>query len=211
MAGVSVLILSPSPLARGGLETLIQPMEGIAVIGSGPITDAASLADQFQPDVVVFDAGAGDDDDLAPLPALASAQPGLPIVVLAMETRDQAAVLSQGAVALLSPSLPPEALRAAIMAAAQGLVTVARADLSGLVAETRSPVPAASMVEALTRRELEVLHLLAQGMTNRRMADQLSVSEHTIKFHVAALLAKLSARTRAEAVARAIALGVLPI
>jgi len=211
MAGVSVLIVSPSPLARGGLETLIQPMEGIAVVGSGAVTDAASLADQFQPDVVVFDAGAGDADDLAPLPALASAHPGLPILVLAMETADQAAVLSQGAAALLSPSLPSEVLRAAIMAAAYGLVTVARADLSGLVVETRSPVAAASMVEALTRRELEVLHLLAQGMTNRRMADQLSVSEHTIKFHVAALLAKLSARTRAEAVARAIALGVLPI
>jgi DNA-binding CsgD family transcriptional regulator len=67
------------------------------------------------------------------------------------------------------------------------------------------------MIEAPTRRELEVLQLLAQGLTNRQMAERLGVSEHTVKFHVTALLGKFDARTRAEAVARAIRLGLLPV
>ncbi len=212
MTGVRVLIVSPSPLARNGLEALIQPMAELTVAGSGAPTDAASLASQVQPDVVVFDAGAGDPDDLVPVAGLSSAQPGLPIVVLALETDEQAAALNLGAAALLPSSVETEALRAAILSAAQGLVTIARADLAALLpqeAGSRAAVP--SMVESLTRRELEVLQLLARGLTNRRIAERLGVSEHTIKFHVAALLGKLDARTRAEAVARAIRLGLLPV
>ncbi len=212
MTGVRVLIVSGSPLARNGLEALIQPMADLTVAGSGAPTDAASLVSQRQPDVVVFDAGAGDPDDLVPVADLSSAQPGLPIVVLALETDAQAAALNLGAAALLPSSVEAEALRAAILSAAQGLVTIARADLAALLrqeAGSRAAVP--SMVEALTSRELEVLQLLARGLTNRRIAERLGVSEHTIKFHVAAVLGKLDARTRAEAVARAIRLGLLPV
>lgn len=212
MAGVRVLILSPSPLARSGLEALIQPMAGLTVAGSGAAADAASLAGELQPDVVVFDAGTGDPEDLAPLADLASVQPGLPVVALALETADQATALNLGASALLSSSLEPEALRAAILSAAHGLVTIARADLAAVLPqEAGSRAAVQSMVESLTRRELEVLQLLARGLTNRRMAERLGVSEHTIKFHVAAVLAKLDARTRAEAVARGMRLGVVPI
>jgi DNA-binding NarL/FixJ family response regulator len=212
MGGVRVLIVSPSPLARNGLAALVRPLADVALVGSGAIAEAPSLAGQLQPDVVVMDAGAGDPDDLAPISDLAAAQPGIPIVVLALETADQAAALSLGAIALLPSGLPAEALRAAIISAGQGLVTISRPDLAALL--PRDPdrlAQTAAMVEAPTRRELDVLHLLVQGMTNRQMAERLGVSDHTVKFHVAALLGKLNARTRAEAVARAIRLGLLPV
>ncbi len=212
MAPVRLLIVSPSPLARSGLETLIRPLSETTVVGSGPLSEAASLASQLQPDVLVVDGGPGDPGDLEPIRDLALAQPGLPIVVLAQDTADQAAALHLGAAALLPSSVDAESLRAAILAAARGLVTIARRDLAALLPpEAPSRVAAGTMIEGPTRRELEVLQLLAQGLTNRQMAEQLDVSEHTVKFHVTALLGKLDARTRAEAVARAIRLGLLPV
>ncbi len=212
MDGVRVLVASLSPLARTGLETLIRPMSATTVVGSGALSEAASLASQLQPDVLVVDAGPGDPADLEPIRDLALAQPGLPIVVLALDTADQAAALHLGAAALLPSSVDGESLRAAILAAARGLVTIARHDLAALLPPEAEPRAAAStMIEAPTRRELEVLQLLAQGLTNRQMAERLDVSEHTVKFHVTALLGKFDARTRAEAVARAIRLGLLPV
>lgn len=212
MAPVRLLIASPSPLARSGLETLIRPMPETTVVGSGPLSEAASLAGQLQPDVVVVDAGPGGPADLEPIGDLAMAQPGLPIVVLALDTTDQAAALHLGAAALLPSTVDVESLRAAILAAARGLVTIARPDLAALLPQAADARAAAStMIEAPTRRELEVLQLLAQGLTNRQMAERLGVSEHTVKFHVTALLGKFDARTRAEAVARAIRLGLLPV
>jgi DNA-binding NarL/FixJ family response regulator len=212
MDGVRVLVASLSPLARTGLEALIRPMSATTVVGSGPLSEAASLAGQLQPDVVVVDAGPGDPADLESIRDLALAQPGLPIVVLALDTADQAAALHLGAAALLPSSIDAESLRAAILAAARGLVTIARPDLAALLPQAADARAAAStMIEAPTRRELEVLQLLAQGLTNRQMADRLGVSEHTVKFHVTALLGKFDARTRAEAVARAIRLGLLPV
>jgi len=212
MAPVRLLIVSPSPLARSGLETLIRPMPETTVVGSGPLSEAASLAGQLQPDVVVVDAGPGAPADLEPIGDLALAQPGLPIVVLALDTADQAAALHLGAAALLPSSIDAESLRAAILAAARGLITIARPDLAALLPqETDARAAASTMIEAPTRRELEVLQLLAQGLTNRQMAERLGVSEHTVKFHVTALLGKFDARTRAEAVARAIRVGLLPV
>jgi two-component system nitrate/nitrite response regulator NarL len=212
MADVRVLIVSASPLARSGLAALVRSMPEITLVGSGAVPEAASLAGQLQPDAVVMDAGAGDLDDLAPISDLAAAQPGIPIVVLALETADQAAALTLGATALLPSGLDAEALRAAILSAGQGLITITRSDLAALLPrEADLQVQAAALVEAPTRRELEVLQLLIQGMTNRQMAERLGVSDHTVKFHVAAVLGKLNARTRAEAVARAIRLGLLPL
>jgi len=212
MEAVRVLVASLSPLARTGLEALIRPMSATTVVGSGPLSEAASLAGQLQPDVVVVDAGPGDPADLEPIRDLALAQPGLPIVVLALDTADQAAALHLGAAALLTSGIDAESLRAAILAAARGLVTIARPDLAALLPQEADARAAAStMIEAPTRRELEVLQLLAQGLTNRQMAERLGVSEHTVKFHVTALLGKFDARTRAEAVARAIRMGLLPV
>jgi DNA-binding NarL/FixJ family response regulator len=187
-------------------------MSATTLVGSGPLSEAASLAGQLQPDVVVVDAGPGDPADLEPIRDLALAQPGLPIVVLALDTADQAAALHLGAAALLTSGIDAESLRAAILAAARGLVTIARPDLAALLPqEADARAGASAMIEAPTRRELEVLQLLAQGLTNRQMAERLGVSEHTVKFHVTALLGKFDARTRAEAVARAIRLGLLPV
>jgi len=203
-----VLIVSPNPLARGGLTSLVQGMTGVKAVGAGGIAEAASLAGQLLPDAVLLDAGDGEPEDLEAIARLAAAQPGLPIVALSGDQSAVTQALAFGASALLPLGTDAETLAAALLASAKGLATIPRADLATLLPEEERIDPAVKAPsEALTHRELEVLQLMARGLTNRQIARRLQISEHTVKFHAGAILGKLSARSRAEAVARAIGLG----
>ena len=75
----------------------------------------------------------------------------------------------------------------------------------------RDRLVAAELVEQLTKRELEVLELVANGLPNREIAHALSISEHTVKFHLASIFGKLGVSTRTEAVQRGVRLGVIQI
>ncbi len=99
------------------------------------------------------------------------------------------------------------AIDAALKAVVAGL-TVMAPELSPQRAksEYRAPLP---VVEQLTPREMEVLQLLAQGLPNKRIADRLNVSDHTVKFHVNAILGKLGVQSRTEAVILATRLGLV--
>lgn len=208
VAELRVLIVSANPLARGGLAALVDGMAGMKMVGSGGLAEAASLAGQLVPDAVLLDAGDGEPEDLDAIARLASAQPGLPIVALATDQSAVAQALTFGASALLPSAVESETLTAALLASARGLATIPRRDLATLLPEEEriDPGPNAP-VETLTPRELEVLQWMARGLTNRQIARRLQISEHTVKFHAAAVLGKLNARSRAEAVARAIGLG----
>lgn len=208
MADLRVLVVSQNPLARAGLASLLEGMSGVKPIGATTISEAGSIAGQLLPDVVVYDAGDGEPEDLDGIARLATAQPGLPIIALASDQAGLPQALSFGASALLPSGIDVETLSAAMTAAARGLATISRTDLAMLLPR-EEPIEAAAhtQVESLTRRELEVLQLMARGLTNRQIARRLEISEHTVKFHAAAILGKLTARSRAEAVARAIGLG----
>jgi len=120
----------------------------------------------------------------------------------------------------------PREIAAALQAASTGL-TLLTADQSDLVFQTTSPragsrassaSAAAStaaalpmLYEALTPRELQVLRMMAEGFANKEIAGQLGISDHTVKFHVASILGKLSAQTRTEAVTIGIRYGLVPV
>jgi DNA-binding NarL/FixJ family response regulator len=108
--------------------------------------------------------------------------------------------------------LPPDAsaaeILAAVQAAAAGMAVIDPGDLESLIAST-PPQPAAEPAAPLTLREVEVLRMLAEGAANKNIAWKLGISEHTVKFHVAQILAKLNAGTRAEAVALGIRQGLI--
>jgi len=208
MADLRVLIVSPSPLARGGLAALLEGMAGMRLVGSSGVSEAASLAGQLLPDVVLLDVGDGELEDLDAIARLATAQPGLPIVALAGEHAELAQALAFGAAALLPVATDPETLSAALVASARGLVSIPRQEIATLLPHDERIEPAVNApMESLTPRELEVLQLMARGFTNRQIAGRLKISEHTVKFHAGAVLGKLNAHSRAEAVARSIGLG----
>jgi DNA-binding NarL/FixJ family response regulator len=205
---VRVLIVSPSPLARGGMEALVRGLEGVMLIASTGVAEAASLAAQLLPDVALLDVDAGAPEDLEAIARLAQAQPGLPIVALGGRPGATSQALVFGASALLPSDVDPATLHAALQASVQRLVIIPRSEIAAILpaeepAEARGDLPQ----ESLTPRELEVLQGMARGLTNRQMALRLKISEHTVKFHAAAVLGKLAARSRAEAVARGISYG----
>ena len=156
-------------------------------------------------DVIVF------DDSPASLERAQLAHAaGVPIIVMTDDAEVAASLRElRAALALLPTSATEEEVVAAIEAASAGLF-VAHADLFW---DEESPVPATAdeLLESLTLRELEVLHALAAGLGNKAIATQLHISEHTAKFHVSQILAKLGAASRAEAVSIALRRGLLPL
>jgi len=143
------------------------------------------------------------DSDLpVEIPTVILAEPGAPSV--------SAQALRAGIRAVLPIGLPADQLVAALQAAAAGLVVLHPAE-----AQAAFPVAApasqtlAELPEPLTRREREVLQMLAAGLANKEIAARLNISDHTAKFHVAAILGKLGAATRTEAVALGIRRGLV--
>jgi DNA-binding NarL/FixJ family response regulator len=204
---LQVLVLASSPLARAGLAGLVEaPME---VVGNGDPDAALALCRQLEPDVVLVDFAPGDEVAEEAAEIILESLTDLPVVGIAPADRS-GRLLAMGVAAVLQPDVGATALGAALAAVAAGLVVMGRDHLAGVLPAT-TPSTEELPVETLTRRELEVLRLMADGLTNRRMAARLSISEHTVKFHVTAILGKLTAGTRAEAVARAMRLGWIPV
>ncbi len=203
-----MLVVSANAFARSGLASLLTGLPKLIVAGTAGVPEANSLVAQVLPDVVLLDAAEGELEDLDAIARFSTAEPGIPIVALAADQGGLAQALAFGASAMLPSGTSPETIAAALVAATHGLVVLPRADIRSLLPVEEPVDPAVSAPkESLTTRELEVLQLMARGLTNRQIARRLQISEHTVKFHAAAILGKINARSRAEAVARAIGLG----
>ncbi len=203
-----LLIIADDPLVRAGLSTLLSEQPDLTVVGrvaGGP--DLPTELDAYDPDVVLFDLGwePTGSDSLNSLAELRDS--GLPVVALLPDDGYAAAAWSAGARGLLLRNAAVERLLAGLRAAAAGLV-VLDSSLTAANSPVQPPESAASL-EPLTPRELEVLQLLAEGLPNKTIARRLDISDHTVKFHVNAILGKLGAQSRTEAVVRATRLGLI--
>ncbi len=187
--------LRPADIEAGASGT------GIAEPGPGSIAllDASGAG----ADVVVWDLGLRGLTNHEP----EAFQAGAPILALVAEHEEVAAALARGAAGALQRDAPAVRVAAAVRAVAAGLAVL---DPEGAAAAFRRRAPDPELVvEPLTPRELEVLQHLAVGLANKEIARALSISEHTVKFHVNSILAKLGAETRTEAVVRAARLGLV--
>ncbi|MGI9075112.1 MAG: response regulator transcription factor [Bryobacteraceae bacterium] len=135
---------------------------------------------------------------------------GPPVVALTNE-RVEEMPLGHSIRAWLPINAPPSELGAAIVAAANELVVLTQGQVSEWLGGPRSAHANGFEIEALTPRELQVLRMLADGLGNKEIAGQLNISDHTAKFHVAQILAKLRASSRTEAVSIGIRRGLVPI
>jgi DNA-binding NarL/FixJ family response regulator len=192
---IRVLIAAWSAITRAELESMLRARAGIDVIAAIDPGVAASLIADRQPDVVV-------GDGLLPCDA--------PLVILADDLREPSPLhlLRAGVKALLPRDAPADTVVAAVEAAAAGLITLHPDTADFLFHGSQR---SAESLEQLTPRELEVLRTLAEGLPNKQIAWKLGISEHTVKFHVASILGKLGAGTRAEAVATGIRRGLIPL
>jgi DNA-binding NarL/FixJ family response regulator len=213
MPDLRVLIVADDPLARAGLATLLTHQPDCSVVGQvAAQADVLAGLHLYQPDVVVWDLGweptpwpAEAPTDLERLAEVRDT--GQPVVALLSDDRYAALVWASGVRGLLLRDVDAATLALALPAVARGLVVCDAALVSGLL-PARQPLLISS-AEALTPREQEVLQLLAEGLPNKTIADRLHISEHTVKFHVNAILSKLGAQSRTEAVVRATRLGLL--
>ena len=211
MAGdLRVLVIADDPLARAGLTMLVEQQPGLEVVAR--IGGAASLADDlavFAPDIIIWDLGWPPDlaDRLEQLASLPEDAP--PVVALLPDSDATTEAWSAGAVGLLLRDASPEQLVGALTAAAQGLI-VMTPDLVDTLLPTQSATELLPD-EELTPREIEVLRLLVEGLSNRAIASRLDISEHTVKYHVNAIMSKLNAQSRTEAVVRAARLGLIAL
>jgi len=207
-----VVLVSTSPAVRAGLRALLGAAGDVVVVGEGA-TLAVGLVDVLDapPDVVVVDApSAGSLDDL--LEWLDGQDIG--VLVLGPPNGLERLVGVEPTVAwgyLLRESGPSE-LEAAIRAVAAGLTVVEPELLGQLTREARPPTAIVEREgEDLTQRERETLQLVAEGLSNKAIAGRLSISDHTVKFHVASILAKLGAGSRTEAVHLAARRGLIAL
>ena len=206
MEGLRVLIVADDPLVRTGLATALEGQIGYLVAGQvGWEPDVASAIELHQPDVLLWDTGWDSplpDDRLAELISLR-----VPAVLLISGDAVAEEAWAAGARGLLLRDAETPQLLATLAATTQGLVTVdpSLAAVVRRAGDEPSVVPA----EELTRRELEVLRLLAEGLPNKSIADALNISDHTVKFHLSAVYGKLGVQSRTEAVTRATRLGLI--
>ncbi|OGN89462.1 MAG: hypothetical protein A2158_02335 [Chloroflexi bacterium RBG_13_46_14] len=201
-----ILVVAEDNLARAGLSSLISEFPGIIVAGqTSTSTDLTENIDLYRPDIIVWDLGFDTSGSLEWLAA--ATESGVPIVVLAPDADTALAVSYHGVYGLLPRDTEGHILLAAIKASAEGLVAI-DARFRDLLLRVREPSQE-YIAEPLTPREIEVLQLVAQGMTNKAIALRLSISEHTAKFHVNSILGKLSAHSRAEAVTIGTRLGLV--
>jgi NarL family two-component system response regulator YdfI len=197
---IRLLIAAPSAVVRAGLESLVVSSLAAEMVGSYP---DLSAVESLRPDVVL---SALPVDDISP----AADGHGPAYVVLAdspqpVWTRD---AVRSGVRAVLPSSASAAEIVAAIEAAANGLAVVDPRDLEGLLA-AGAPQLASHEAPVLTARELEVFRMMAEGAANKTIAWKLSISEHTVKFHVAAILSKLGASSRTEAVTIGVRKGMI--
>jgi two-component system, NarL family, nitrate/nitrite response regulator NarL len=194
-----VLLVSGDALVRAGLRGLLAGGTWAVVGEANSLASAHSAGRETPFDAILWDAGHH------PVPQLNPA--GTPPVVALVEDESAArAVLAAGVAGAILRGADAATLAAALSAVAQGL-TVSEHAFTHLrpVPEPQPPTPRGDF----TRREREVLALLAEGLANRAIAERLGISRHTVKFHVNALLQKLGVERRTEAVVRAARLGLI--
>lgn len=203
---IRVLIVGEDPLARGGLGILLSGEPGIEVVGQVSPGEAVGAVETFLPQVVVWDLGVN-PSGAEGIGRVARAEAGLPVLALIPDAELASEALSAGARGILLRDIEVRRLAAAVQAVSAGL-TVLEGTLGGELLRRQPPL-SPQLAEPLTPREVEVLQLLAEGLSNRMVGERLGISEHTAKFHVNAILGKLGAQGRTDAVMRAARLGLI--
>lgn len=209
---IRVFIVAASPLARAGLENLLAARDFEVVGGNGTLETLADQLSDAAPDVVLIDTtGEPFEPSLESILASGLAS-DVSVVILGdgMPSGASAEALRAGIRAALPGDISPEQLAAALQAVASGLLVLHPSHANeGLPAGSASPRALDELAESLTRRELEVLQMVATGLSNKEIAARLTISEHTVKFHVASILGKLGAGSRTEAVSLGIRRGLV--
>ncbi|MFD9812803.1 response regulator [Streptomyces sp. NPDC059080] len=206
-APIRLLLADDHPVVRAGLRAVLETEPGFAVVADVPTAEeAVTLAALPGVDVVLMDLRFGGEMRGSQATAAITARPGAPrvLVLTTYDTdADILAAIEAGATGYLLKDAPPEELAAAVRTAAAGKSALAPTVALRLMDRMRDPAV------ALSRRETEVLQLVADGLSNAEVSKRLFLSQATVKSHLVHIYAKLGVDSRTAAVAAATARGLI--
>jgi len=220
---IQVFIVSPQFLFRQGIEHSLSHMEDLEISGATEVNDEVlSTIDNLPPDVALVDIDGSSDNGLTLARKIKQHSPSIAVVVLASNPDDAQLfqVLKAQAAAYLNKEVTADQLANTIRRVSRGEHPInenvtAKPKVAEQVLRQFQELSWRSEAEAfispLTPRETEILNYIAQGYLNKQIANELGISEQTIKNHVTSILRKLNANARTEAVVVAIKQGIISI
>ena len=206
---IRVLLVDDHPVVRAGLAGILQAEPDVEVVGeAASATEAVAVARALTPDVILMDLRMPGGDGVTATAGVLTAAPTTRVVVLTTYESDADILraVEAGAAGYLLKDASRAELVSAIRAAARGETVLAPSVATRLVDRMRRPQPA----DSLSPREVEVLRLVARGLSNAEIGRELYISEATVKTHLLRSFAKLGVSDRTAAVTTAIAAGHLP-
>jgi NarL family two-component system response regulator LiaR len=198
---IRVLLVDDHKLVREGLKIYLGTEPGIAVIGEAEDgASAAQLAAQLKPDVILMDLMMPGSDGVEGTRLCLAASPASRVIVLTSMPDDERVMpaIRAGALSYLLKDVSAEELAAAIRGAAVGKPTLHPMAATRMMQELNAPPRKASALDEVSPRELEVLQLIAKGMSNKEIGEKLFIGERTVKTHVSHLLEKLQMQDRTQ-------------
>jgi DNA-binding NarL/FixJ family response regulator len=207
--GLRVVVVDDHPVVRDGLRGMLDGQPDLTVVGeAGDGREAMAVVAQERPDVVLMDLRMPVLDGVAAIARITAEQPDARILVLTTydEDHDIVRAIEAGARGVLLKDAPREDLFRAIRSAARGEMVLAPAVTARMFGRMRAP-----QEQTPTERELEVLTLVARGLTNRAIGRELALSEATVKTHLVHVFAKLGVADRTAAVTAALDRGLITL
>jgi len=205
---IRVLLVDDHPVVRMGLRGMLEHDPDIVIVGEAGSGDEAGVrARELEPDVILMDLRMPDGDGVTATRRILAERPAVKVIVLTTYETDQDIVraVEAGATGYLLKDAARTDLVAAVAAARRGETVLSPSVATRLVTRMRGPV-----TESLSRRETEVLALVAKGLTNAEIGRELFISETTVKTHLIRIFGKLGVSDRTAAVTTALERGLLP-
>ncbi len=208
---IGVLLVDDHAVVREGLRSFLELQDGVRIVGeAGDGEEAVRQAERLRPDVVLMDLSMPRLDGVGAMRELRRLVPECRVIVLTSFAEDERLLpaIRAGAAGYLFKDVEPQELARAVRAAHAGQAVLDPAVAARLVEAIAQPA-GESAAERLTPREREVLALIAGGLSNKRIARELGLSEKTVKTHVGHVLAKLGVSDRTQAALHAVHAGLL--
>lgn len=217
MEKIKLLIVDDHIVVRQGLRGFLELLDDFEIIGEGSNgVEAVKLAAELKPDVILLDLVMPEMDGIEATRRIRLADPKARILILSSFSNDDNVLpaIRAGAMGYVLKDIDPDDLAEALRETYRGKSQLHPDIAQKLIAHVQQDDPngdsADDQLSQLTEREVEVLKLIAQGMSNREIARALSISHATVKTHVSNLLGKLHLADRTQAAIFAIRLGLVP-
>jgi NarL family two-component system response regulator LiaR len=207
---IRVIIADDHTITRDGIKTLLSIYKDFNLIGEATNgREAISLCKKLNPDVVLMDLDMPVMDGVSAIRSIIENNPDTKIVALTSfgDKKLVGDAIKAGATSYIIKNVSPEKIVEAIRDAFNGKVSLSPEATRAIIEAIKEP---GSRIPSLTKQELKILELIVEGKSNKEIAGELYISDHTVKFHISNIFSKLGASTRAEAAVIATQQHLLP-